>query len=116
MNVERQLRERISELEEALRQANETVRPSTLMPAEWRLPRSLARLAVAFSRAPGGFLTQAQVVDIVCLPSTISDNPSGYAGVRICHLRKAVSKYEIEILTRWGEGYEMPAASRDVAL
>lgn len=99
------LRERIIELEEALT-------GTTLLPREFRLTESEARLlGVLMQRADAN----RDVIMAALYRDIHKDEPDPkIVDIFICNIRKKLKPFGIEILTRWGQGYEMPPGSKQI--
>ena len=104
-------RVRIEELEETLRQMRENLAPAMLFPIEWKLTVTQARMLAAFYRAPNGFLSHEQLFAAMQSKAEEADN---LLKVQVAKLRQKAEPLGINILKRWGVGYEMPAESRAV--
>lgn len=102
---------RIEELEEEVRQLHETLAPITLLPIEWKLTATQQRIMAAFCKASDGFLTHQQ---IFLASGSKAEEYDNLVKVQIMHLRKKISVLGLEIEKRWGLGYELTAASREI--
>lgn len=111
-SVERQLRDRIEELEETLRQLKE--RKSTItFPREWKLTQGHSRVLSAMYEAPGCILSLDQAFDAVKLGED-SEYPENLVRSQIFKMRKRLAPFGIEILKRWGFGYELAPSSKAI--
>lgn len=106
-------RARIEELEEELRQMRAIAQPVDILPLEWKLQNSQQKPVLALATAPDGYLSHERAFQIVARLSTECD-PRLVVSQQIFRARPKLKPYGIEILTRWGLGYEMPPASRAV--
>lgn len=110
-SVERQLRDRIEELEEEVKQLKETLRPNITFPSEWSLRPSGARLLAALYVAPSGYVSR----DLAFKYLAFSDDSTAekdIVGSQVFYMRKRLGPFGIEIKTRWGLGFELPPASK----
>lgn len=97
------LRERVRQLEEALM-------PPTLLPVEWRLTGSEARV---FSCLAGRDMATKQVVMLALYSDRIDDDVEPkIVDVFICKMRKKLKPFGVEILTVWGTGYALKDRER----
>jgi len=111
--AERRLRDRIDELEEEVRQCRDLLVPAEILPFDWGLEPAQNRLVIALAKAPNGYLTHEQIYRAVSMYSTES-TVRAIVGIQIHRARKKLASRQITINTRWGTGYEMPQASRDI--
>lgn len=110
--TERALRDRIDLLEEENRQLRETVRfEGAIFPADWELTGAHARMLAALAKAPAGFLSR-EAVHAVC--SRNGETLVKVIDTQMSRLREKVKGKGIQIVTRWGVGFEMPEASRAI--
>lgn len=112
-SVERQLRDRIEELEEELRQAKEAVWPSDKLPVEWKLQPATHKLVISLYKASGGYLSHDQLYHAVRTYSEECD-PKLIVAQQVMRARQKLEPFGIEIKSRWGSGYELPVASRAI--
>jgi hypothetical protein len=105
------LRARIEELEERLRQAEALLRPIVTWPASWRLSPQQARLLGALYKAPGILTYERLGHAVSALTAWDSPDPS-LVGVLLCNLRKKVP-HGVVIETRRSIGLEL-VAGRDI--
>lgn len=99
------LRDRVSELEEAMGMR-------FLTPVEWRLTGSEGRVF--------GVLMEREVATKQAIMTALyrTDGMRDEAEIKIvdvfiCKVRKKLQAFDIKIETRWGEGYFMAAAAKD---
>lgn len=109
--VTRHLRDRCETLEEENRQLRETLAPIRVFPKEWKLRPAHHRILSCFLQSPNGVRTDAQLRAVAC--HSDAECPS-IIKMQISYLRKLVKPHGVEIKTRWGVGYELPAASREI--
>lgn len=111
MNLEQTVstqRVRIEELEEELRQMRESLAPPAItFPMHWKLTPAQRRLLSAFIKTP--FLTHEQCAVALALNPVI--DPDGLVKVQISKARRKIERMGLQIINRWGEGYEMPKES-----
>lgn len=104
------LRDRVFELEDEVRDLRKVLAGECQFPIEWRLRPASARLLSALLSAPNGYRSYDALSQIVS-PTQVAVG-SSLVKVQMAHLRSRLQPLGIEIATRWGEGYELPAASR----
>lgn len=111
MNLEQRVatqRVRIEELEEELRQMRESLAPPDVtFPMHWKLTPAQRRLLSAFAKTP--FLTHEQCLVAIALNPVV--DADGLVKVQISKARRKIERMGLEIVNRWGEGYEMPSDS-----
>jgi two-component system cell cycle response regulator CtrA len=109
------LRDRVAELEEKIRQLeSQVVDRGIVAPAEWGLTPKEEAMAIAFAKH--GYIDKKQAMTVLWSSKWDIDgepDPKIF-DVMLCHLRKKVKPFGVEIITRWGRGWEMPAASRNL--
>jgi hypothetical protein len=107
---------RISELEEALRQARDSVRdsPVVIFPKAWGLARSHQKMLSALYVAPGCFVSTWKLRNIISSSDNDPLDPMAVVRVQLHYMRKRLLPFGISIACRWGFGYELPPASRAI--
>lgn len=110
---EQQLRDRIEELEEEVRQLREQLdgRPE-LLPPEWRLTRTEARVVAALATAPRGYLSREGIQEAMYYPRE-PETGINLVSVVVSKVRRKLKPYNLEIRTRWGDGFEFEPKSRE---
>ena len=105
---------RIGVLEEQVRQLNERLiaKEKLQFPHEWRLEPSEVRL-LSILHTSKGFVPYELLESRIPKHADIG-NPRNLVTTRICWLRHKLKPYGIEFVTRWGQGIELPAASRRI--
>lgn len=104
---------RIDQLEEEVLQLREALAPVILFPKEWNLTRSEERGLAAFCNSKTGFLTNDQVLLAMSLYSNgVGAGGDNLAKVRVFNLRKKTKLFGVDIITRWGRGYEITDQSK----
>jgi two-component system cell cycle response regulator CtrA len=99
------LRERIAALEDLLR-------GKEMPPIEFGLTSSEGTiLALLMARS---LVTKDAMLAALYHNSGKEEAESKIADVFICKLRKKLKPFGIQIVTRWGNGWEMPVASKQV--
>jgi two-component system, cell cycle response regulator CtrA len=97
------LRDRIDELEALLGM-------SLLPPLEWRLTASQARVLGVIHARP--YASKDAIMAALYRDGARDEAEIKIVDVMVCHIRRKLKPFGIEIITRWGEGFEMPAASK----
>ena len=110
--TEKQLRDRISELEELVLQQKAAFIPAVSLPHAWGL-QPQERLMVLALYHSSGLLTHEQLSHVIAYKERYSDWDN-IVKARICTLRKKLWPFGIEIWTRWGSGYELSTASKQI--
>lgn len=89
------------------------MRPDVLLPNEWQIHGAQRRILIALLDAPGGAITHAQ---LLAAAETQAKPQSLRVIVRrhIREMRQKLGPLGVAINARWGEGYEMPAPSRQI--
>jgi DNA-binding response OmpR family regulator len=106
------LRDRVSELEEEVIQLRGLPAvQAEMLPLEWRLTAQEARLLLAFVDAPQGFLSTEKLLRIIAKGSYRSPQ---LVSVIVCRCRAKTRQFGIRIETRYGQGFQMPQASREI--
>lgn len=84
-----------------------------LLPNEWQIHGAQRRILLMLLDAPGGAITHQQLLDVA---ESRAQPQSQRVIVRrhIREMREKLNGLGIVINARWGEGYEMPAASREI--
>lgn len=104
-------RVQIDTLEETIRQLKaELAKPNTCFPLDWGLTPAHCRILSAFGHSP--FLTNARLFQVAAL--NLAADPDNLVKVHICNLRKKVAPFGVQIVNRFGVGYEMPEESRAI--
>jgi DNA-binding response OmpR family regulator len=99
------LRERVAQLEAALVEAG-----GFLVPVEWRLTPSEARVFCALLSRP--LLTKDALMAALYHNLGRDEADQKIVDVFICKLRKKLKPFGIAIETVWGQGYYLPPATR----
>lgn len=107
------LRDRVFELEEEVRQLRSMLKPlcDERLPLQWHLTPAEERLLLVLARAPEGYMS------LEALRRAITVDPhAGPNGVRVrvSRLRKTLGVHGVKIYTRWGGGYYLPPDSREL--
>ena len=83
------------------------------LPIEWQVRGAQKRVLLAFLAAPDGVLTFNDVIGAAQSGASAESVPP-VVRRHIRELKAKLSHLGIAIDSRWGEGYEMPAASREI--
>jgi two-component system, cell cycle response regulator CtrA len=94
-----QLRERVRQLEEAL------CPPSVVIPVEWRLTGSEARVFAHLTTKD--LVTKDSLMAAMYSDRADEEPEKKIVDVFICKLRKKLKPFGIEIDTVWGQGYSL---------
>ena len=105
------LRDRCETLEEENRQLKETFAPIRVFPKSWGLRPAHHRILSCFLESPNGVRSDAQLRAVACHPDAECES---IVKMQISYLRKLMKPHGVEIKTRYGVGYELPAASREI--
>ena len=109
MTVE--LRERIDELEETIRQLRDELVPQESwlwFPREWKMTPTQAKvLAFIMARSPGMAKREALLTNCFSVIGGDDLPEIKIVDVVICQLRKRMAPLAIDIRTVWGNGYEI---------
>jgi DNA-binding response OmpR family regulator len=84
-----------------------------ILPNEWQIHGAQRRILLTLLDAPGGAITHQQLLDA----SATRAQPQSQRVIVRRHIREMREKLDnlgVVINARWGEGYEMPAASREI--
>lgn len=84
-----------------------------LFPNEWQVRGAQRKVLAALYQSPGGALSHADLIAMTC-PAAKPESQSVIARRHIRELRVKLNSLGVVINPRWGEGYEMPAASREI--
>lgn len=103
------LRDRVYELEEEVRQLRKLLAGEARFPIEWKLQPGEAKLLSSLAAAPQGYRSREALCRII---SKLDDPQLTLVAVRISNLRRKLKPLGISILTRSHDGYELPPASR----
>lgn len=106
------LRDRVDDLEETVRQLQAAMTPIAAYPVSWRLTALESRLLHVLARAKGGALSKERL--LVCLYGFEVDVEIKIIDVLICKIRSKVRAYGISIKTYWGQGYGLTLESLPV--
>lgn len=106
-------RERIEELEEEVRQLRQSAQPTAVLPYEWKLEPSQRKLVLALAATPSGFLNYNALFQTINCFSTETE-PRQLVAQQVHRARRKLGPYGVKLIVRWGEGVEMPAASRAI--
>lgn len=105
-------RERAEELEEELRQLRAAAAEPKPAPREWELSPQEAILAWMLIERPlvtaRRFFEQREAQS----PDLVDESPTLFKTLTY-HLRRKLAPWGVEILTRWGVGYELAPATRE---
>jgi Transcriptional regulatory protein, C terminal len=82
-----------------------------LFPNEWQVRGAQRKVLAALYRSPGGALSHADLIALTC-PAAKPESQTVISRRHIRELRVKLNPLGVIINARWGEGYEMPAASR----
>jgi two-component system cell cycle response regulator CtrA len=110
----RQLKALLSEKEEEITQLRLTLRPPEWEPPiEIGLTTQEARIVAALYVAKGGVVTRERLFYALYYDQIDQPEPK-IVDVFVCKLRKKMKNYGLEVLTSWGRGYYLDAASIDI--
>ncbi|OYU91847.1 MAG: hypothetical protein CFE29_03070 [Bradyrhizobiaceae bacterium PARB1] len=84
-----------------------------LLPNEWAVRGAQRDVVAAFLDAPGGALSYPDLAALIC-PTAKPKSQIVIARRHVRELRAKLGHLGVAIHARWGEGYEMPAASREI--
>lgn len=84
-----------------------------LFPNEWLVRGAQRNVLAAFYQAPAGALTYAEIIALTC-PAAKPESQTVISRRHVRELRAKLNPIGVQINSRWGEGYEMPAASREI--
>lgn len=105
-------RDRIDDLEEELRQAREMLVPTLLFPMRCRLTQQqITILSYLLARSPAPKSAE-QIIEVISMMDGRSPVRK-VVDVRICQLRKILTREGIVIHTRFGQGYFLDRESAD---
>lgn len=110
-NEVQRLRDRCDTLEEENRQLKETFAPIRAFPHEWKLRPAHHRILSCLMESANGIRSYDQLRAVACRDDSECDEA---LKVHVSTLRRRVRELGIEIKTRYGVGYELPAASREL--
>lgn len=106
-----ELRERIDELEETIRQLRDELVPQESwlwFPREWKMTPTQAKvLAFIMARSPGMAKREALLTNCFSVIGGDDLPEIKIVDVVICQLRKRMAPLAIDIRTVWGNGYEI---------
>ncbi|QUS39538.1 hypothetical protein RPMA_12350 [Tardiphaga alba] len=83
------------------------------LPNDWQVHGAQRRVLLAFVSAPAGVMTFDQVIE-AARSGARGDSVAPLARRHIRQLNTKLGHLGVTITSRWGEGYEMPAASREI--
>ena len=106
------LRDRISELEEEVRQLKAAFAPKVGFPLSWRLDEREAAILSALFHMRGSYVTNEAV--LLCIAGFDEDVGDSDVRAWIGRLRRKVEPRGVAIITRNAQGYALDAAGRAV--
>lgn len=106
-----ELRARVDELEEELRQLREPVPVEMCFPIAWRLSTMESKLLAALYRSRAQFISG---VDLHAAVYGDADRHESNIPVLISKTRRKLKPYGIAIVAHWGQGFYLPPVSREI--
>jgi DNA-binding response OmpR family regulator len=107
-----ELKDRVDTLEEEIRQIRKALMPRLLFPLAWNLNRGETAVLACLYTSPDGFRSN-EILRATAILS-MDANGANVAPVRIYNLRKKLGPLGVVITNRPGEGYVLPAQSREI--
>ena len=84
-----------------------------LFPNEWQVRGAQRKVLAAFYQAPGGAVSYDDIIAMTC-PAAKPESQVVISRRHVRELRAKLAHLGVAIHSRWGEGYEMPATSREI--